>query len=87
MDKAARIYKDEPGLKLKKNANETLDIADALCVVTEWKEFWMPDFDYIKTMLKQPVIFDGRNIYDPSLLKEKAFDYFAIGRGHIQIEM
>jgi UDPglucose 6-dehydrogenase len=80
MQEAARIYKNEPGLKLVKNANAALENADALCIVTEWKEFWMPDFDYIKTKLNEPVIFDGRNIYDPILMKEKAIDYYAIGR-------
>ena len=80
MEEAARIYKDEPGLTLVKNANAALDNADALCVVTEWKKFWMPDFDYIKSKLKHPVIFDGRNIYDPVHLREKGFDYYGIGR-------
>ena len=80
MEEAARIYKDEPGLTLVKSANAALDNADALCVVTEWKKFWMPDFDYIKSKLKHPVIFDGRNIYDPVLLKDKGFDYYGIGR-------
>ena len=80
MGEAARIYKNEPGLKLVKSAYAALDNADALCVVTEWKEFWMPDFDDIKSKLKHPVIFDGRNIYDPMLMKEKSIDYYAIGR-------
>ena len=80
MEEAARIYKDESGLILVNSANAALENADALCVVTEWKEFWMPDFDYIKSTLSKPVIFDGRNIYDPELVKEKGFDYYAIGR-------
>ena len=67
MKEAARIYQDEPGLTLVKNADAALENADALCVLTEWKEFWMPDFDKIKSKLKHPAIFDGRNIYDPVL--------------------
>jgi len=80
MEEAARIYKDEPGLKLVNSANAALENADALCIVTEWKEFWMPDFDYIKSKLSHPVIFDGRNIYDPVLMREKGLEYYAIGR-------
>ena len=80
MEEAARIYKDEPGLKLVKSANAALENADALCIVTEWKEFWMPDFDHIKSTLGDAVIFDGRNIYDPGLMDEKGIKYYAIGR-------
>lgn len=80
MKEAARIYQDEPGLTLVKNADAALENADALCVLTEWKEFWMPDFDEVKSKLKHPVIFDGRNIYDPVLLKDKGFNYYGIGR-------
>ena len=54
--------------------------ADALLIVTEWKAFWAPDFDAIKRALKQPVIFDGRNMYAPQLLRAQGFTYHAIGR-------
>ena len=58
-----------------------LDNADALVIVTEWKEFRSPDFDAIKqTSLKNPVIFDGRNLYDPKLVRGLGIEYFAIGR-------
>jgi UDPglucose 6-dehydrogenase len=60
---------------------EALRGADALVVVTEWNEFRRPDFDRMKTLMKQPVIFDGRNIYDPLRLREKGFTYYGIGRG------
>jgi UDPglucose 6-dehydrogenase len=50
-------------------------------VVTEWQVFRSPDFDQIKLALSEPVIFDGRNIYDPKRLKEAGFSYYAIGRG------
>jgi len=57
-----------------------LQEADALVIVTEWKEFRSPDFDQIKVKLKTPVIFDGRNLYEPSLVKAAGLDYQAIGR-------
>jgi len=58
--------------------------ADALVVVTEWKRFRQPDFDAIKDLMRQPVLFDGRNLYEPQLLTEYGFTYYAIGRGNAQ---
>ena len=55
--------------------------ADALLIATEWKEFRSPDFDRLKQSLQQPLIFDGRNLYDPVLMQRLGFEYFAIGRG------
>jgi UDPglucose 6-dehydrogenase len=63
-----------------KNAYTALEGADALLLVTEWSEFRMPDWQKIRASLKQPVVFDGRNIYDPEELRERGFDYFSIGR-------
>jgi UDPglucose 6-dehydrogenase len=57
-----------------------LDSADALVIVTEWKEFRSPDFDGIRDRLKLPLIFDGRNLYDPAKVKAAGLEYFAIGR-------
>ncbi len=68
-------------LKLCKTAYEAADGADALVIVTEWKEFRSPDFDRLKEILKSPLIFDGRNIYDPAMLGRFGFTYYAIGRG------
>jgi len=62
------------------NNYEALKGADALAVITEWNEFRRPDFDRMKALMKRPVIFDGRNIYDPKLMREKGFIYFGIGR-------
>ena len=62
------------------NNYDALKGADALAVITEWNEFRRPDFDRMKSLMKRPVIFDGRNIYDPKLMKEKGFVYFGIGR-------
>ena len=55
--------------------------ADALAIVTEWREFRSPDFDHIKGALRTPVIFDGRNLYDPAHMARAGFSYYAIGRG------
>jgi UDPglucose 6-dehydrogenase len=55
--------------------------ADVLAVATEWQEFRSPDFDRLRSLLTQPVIFDGRNIYNPELLKRLGLQYYGIGRG------
>lgn len=62
------------------NSYEALKGAEALLIITEWNEFRRPDFDKMKALMKRPVIFDGRNIYDPKVMKEKGFEYFGIGR-------
>jgi len=80
-DEARRLYADQPALRLCESPDATLEQADALVVVTEWNEFRSPDFQKLKTTLKQPVIFDGRNLYNPMLLQEAGFDYYAMGRG------
>ena len=54
--------------------------ADALVIMTEWKNFRVPDFDRIKSSLKTPVIFDGRNLFEPARMRERGLDYFSIGR-------
>jgi UDPglucose 6-dehydrogenase len=61
-------------------ALEALEGSDALLLVTEWKAFWNPDFDAMKKAMRQPLIFDGRNLYDSVYLKSKGFSYSAIGR-------
>ena len=77
---AQRIYASEPRLTYAANPMLALDNADALVIVTEWKEFRSPDFDAIKSKLKSPVIFDGRNLYDPKLVRGLGIEYLAIGR-------
>ncbi len=64
-----------------KDAYDTLDGADGLAIITEWNMFKSPDFDRIKETLKTPVIFDGRNLFDPDEIRDKGFEYFGIGRG------
>ncbi len=81
MDEARRTYGDRKDLELVKNANAALAGADALAIVTEWQEFRSPDFDHIKSQLKAPVIFDGRNLYDPSYLARLGITYYGVGRG------
>ncbi len=80
MPEAARVLEGTPGLSFVGSQSEALAGADALVIVTEWKEFRNPDFDSIKATLKQPLIFDGRNLYDPKLMAMLGIDYRAIGR-------
>lgn len=81
LDEAARVLEGSPRLAFVRSQDEALVGADALVLVTEWKEFRNPDFDRIKSALKQPVIFDGRNIYEPALMKLHGIEHHGIGRG------
>ena len=80
MNEARRIFGDEPRLRYATKAMEALEGADALLIVTEWKEFRSADLDAIKRALKSPMIVDGRNLYDPKLVREQGFTYLAVGR-------
>jgi UDPglucose 6-dehydrogenase len=80
MKEAARIMSGTAGLQFAKSQSDALTGADALVVVTEWKEFRNPDFDAIKAALKQPLIFDGRNIYEPAIMAMHGIEYLGIGR-------
>jgi len=62
------------------NGYDALDNADALVIFTDWQEFRNPDFEVIKTKLKKPVIFDGRNLYDPDVVRKAGIEYYSIGR-------
>jgi UDPglucose 6-dehydrogenase len=81
MEECQRIYGERDDLVYCEDQDVTLQGADALIVVTEWQVFRSPDFDHLKQSLSAPVIFDGRNIYDPVRLKAVGFSYYAIGRG------
>ena len=81
MPETRRIYGERADLLLCEDAKVTLQGADGLAVVTEWQEFRSPDFDYMRDTLKQAVIFDGRNLYEPAMVARYGFKYFAIGRG------
>ncbi|MBS1191652.1 MAG: UDP-glucose/GDP-mannose dehydrogenase family protein [Rhodocyclaceae bacterium] len=80
MHETQRIFGDEPRLTYAENPMAALEGADALVIVTEWKEFRSPDFEAIKGHLKHPVIFDGRNLYDPKFVRSLGIEYLAIGR-------
>ena len=81
MEECRRIYGDHPQLELVDSKYDALNGADALALCTEWRQFRAPDFDEMVQRLKAPVIFDGRNIYDPAELQEKGWVYYGIGRG------
>jgi UDPglucose 6-dehydrogenase len=80
MDEARRIYGERDDLILVDSPESALEGADALAVVTEWSTFRSPDFDLIKDKLSEPVIFDGRNLYEPERLRTDGFSYYCIGR-------
>jgi UDPglucose 6-dehydrogenase len=81
MPEARRVLKDHDRLTLVANAAAALQDADALAIVTEWQEFRSPDFAWIKATLTHPVIFDGRNLYNPQLMQRLGFSYYGVGRG------
>ena len=81
MDEAKRIFGDRDDLVFADSPAAALDGADALIVVTEWKAFWSPDFPALQAALKEPAVFDGRNIYDPAAVEAAGLAYYGIGRG------
>jgi UDPglucose 6-dehydrogenase len=80
MDEAKRVMAGQKGLVYAESAREALEDADALVIVTEWKEFRSPDFEAIRTSLRQPLVFDGRNLFEPALMQSLGIEYHAIGR-------
>jgi len=78
---ALRIYGQRDDLILCEDPYAVLEGADALAVVTEWKAFWSPDFAHIASTLKTPVMFDGRNIYEPAVVERHGIAFYGIGRG------
>jgi len=81
MNETQRIYGHREDLELMGTKESALQNADALIICTEWQNFRAPDFDVIKNALKEPVIFDGRNLFDPERLEKRGFTYYGIGRG------
>lgn len=77
---AQRVFEGESRIAYAENPMDALSGTDALVIVTEWKEFRAPDFDVIKAKLKSPVVFDGRNLYDPQSPRKAGLEYFPIGR-------
>ena len=81
MDEVERIYGERADLELSDNQYEAVEGADGLVVCTEWQVFRSPDFERIREALRHPVIFDGRNVYTPSVMEAMGFAYYGIGRG------
>jgi UDPglucose 6-dehydrogenase len=79
-NEARKIFANENRLRVVDSALDALEGADALAIVTEWQEFRSPDFEAIKAKLKTPAIFDGRNLYDPEVVKSHGIEYYPIGR-------
>jgi len=81
---AARIFGHTPGLELVDSAMAAVQGADALLIATEWREFRTPDFEALKAALKQPLVLDGRNLYEPALMQALGIDYVGVGRGALR---
>lgn len=81
MEETQRIYGTRPELKLMGTKEAALEGADVLVICTEWQAFRAPDFELIKQKLSYPIIFDGRNLFEPQLMSEYGLHYYAIGRG------
>ena len=79
-DQARNILSGHKNIEIKNTSKEALEGCDALAIVTEWAEFRAPDFPALKKTLKTPVIFDGRNLYDPAMVRALGFEYFPVGR-------
>jgi UDPglucose 6-dehydrogenase len=84
MPEAQRVLGHVVGLEFVAGPVDTLDGSDALLIVTDWKEFKSPDFDAIRSRLKQPLIYDGRNLYEPALMHSAGIEYHGVGRGLAQ---
>ena len=79
-DEARRLLGGKPGLDIVANAYEAARGVDALVIVTEWREFRTPDWEELQLLMKSPVVFDGRNLFVPDMVKAQGFEYVAIGR-------
>ena len=80
IDEARRVLGDVPGVSFAANPLAACDGADALVVVTEWKEFRSPDFEALQRTLREPVVFDGRNLYETDVVEGAGLEHHSIGR-------
>jgi UDPglucose 6-dehydrogenase len=80
MTEAKRVFGAAAHVAYANSPMAALAGADALVVVTEWKEFRSPDFEAIRAHLKSPLVFDGRNLYDPAQVRAAGLEYYGIGR-------
>ena len=83
MDEARRLYGERPDFRLAADKYAALEGADALAIMTEWKQFLQPDFQVMRGLMRSPVIFDGRNLYNPAQMKTTGFAYHSIGRASV----
>src|SRR5580765_2441717 len=81
MEVARRLYSGRPNFTLANDAYAAATGAEALLIVTEWREFRSPDFERLRTLMSAPRILDGRNLYEPAQLAKLGFEYYAVGRG------
>jgi UDPglucose 6-dehydrogenase len=86
MEETQRLYAEQSGLSLCGTKEQALKGADVLAICTEWKEFRSPDFGGIASALRESVVFDGRNLYEPDMLARHGLIYYAIGRGRNQFQ-
>jgi UDPglucose 6-dehydrogenase len=82
MGEAKKLFGDR--VSYHKVNYDALQDADALVLVTEWNEFRRPDFERMKKLMKSPVIFDGRNVYEPSQMEALGFTYYSMGRRSVR---
>ena len=80
IEEARHVFSGDPGVSFARSAMEAVKGADALVIMTEWKAFRSPEFEELRAALKHPVIFDGRNLYDPAVVEAHGLEYYAIGR-------
>jgi UDPglucose 6-dehydrogenase len=84
MENVRQLYGDR--LSYCHRRDDALAGADALAILTEWKHFIHPDFEQMRRLMRQPVVFDGRNLYNPKRMKEAGFTYYSIGRPTVGAE-
>jgi UDPglucose 6-dehydrogenase len=79
-NEAKRVFKNIPNIEYFEKHYDALKDADCMVLITEWFLYRNPDFEQTKQLLKSPVVFDGRNQYNPTEMKRMGFEYFSIGR-------
>jgi UDPglucose 6-dehydrogenase len=80
MEAAREVFSEIPGLDFAASPMQALEDVDALIIITEWKVYRSPDFERMRRLMRQPVIIDGRNLFNPELVGHAGFDYLPIGR-------
>jgi UDPglucose 6-dehydrogenase len=83
MDEARRVFAGVANVEFAATPNDAVEGADALVVVTEWKAYRSPDFERLRSHMRQAVVFDGRNLFDPDSMQALGFEYMSIGRGAV----